>query len=80
MAKKLGEVIIERDWLEGKLESLDLSIRKEMVDSEGIQAKSQNPSLNRQLQLLRAPLKTLYTDSFMRFFTDEANFRRTTCK
>ena len=59
IAKKLGEVIVERDWLEGKLKGLDLSIRKEMVDSEGVQAKSQNPSLNRQLQLLSVS-KTAY--------------------
>jgi len=53
IAKKLGEVIVERDWAVGKLKSLDLSIRKEMIDkSEGVQAKSKNPSLNRQLQLL----------------------------
>ena len=52
-SKKLGEVIIERDWLEGKLKCLDLSIRKELVDNnEGVQAKRKNPSLNSQLQLL----------------------------
>ena len=52
-SKKLGEVIVERDWLEGKLSSLGLSIKKELVDkNEGVQAKKQNPSLNRQLELL----------------------------
>ena len=52
-SKKLGEVIIERDWLEGKLKSLDLSTKKRLVDkNEGVQAKHKNPSLNRQLQLL----------------------------
>lgn len=50
-SKRLGEAIIERDWLEGKLESLDLSIKKEMID-DGVQAKDKKPSLNRQLQLL----------------------------
>jgi len=59
-AQKLGEAIVERDWLLGKLKSLDLSTKKEMVDKgEGVQAttlanpssKSQ-PSLNRQLELL----------------------------
>ena len=60
MAKKLGEVIIERDWLEGKLKSLDLSIRKRLIDkSEGVQARSKNPSLNRKLELLSIS-KTAY--------------------
>ena len=27
-SKKLGEIIVERDWLEGKLKSLDLSIKR----------------------------------------------------
>jgi len=53
IAKKLGEVIVERDWLEGKLSSLDLSIKRTLIDkSEGVQAKNQKPSLNRQLKLL----------------------------
>jgi len=34
MAKKLGEVIVERDWAVGKLKCLDLSIRKELVNKE----------------------------------------------
>jgi len=71
-AKKLGEIIIERDWAVGKLVSLDLSTRKDMVDKEGVQAvtKSKNPSqqseakksplsLNRQLGLLHLS-KTAY--------------------
>lgn len=72
-AKRLGETIVERDWLEGKLVSLDLSTRKEMVNKEGVQAvtKSQKPSqesnttkksplsLNRQLELLHIS-KTAY--------------------
>ena len=33
-SKKLGEIIIERDWLEGKLASLDLSTKKELIGSE----------------------------------------------
>ena len=44
---------LKRDWLARKLESLDLSTRKEMVDNnEGVQAKTKNPSLNRRLELL----------------------------
>jgi len=53
IAKKLGEVIVERDWAVGKLSSLDLSIKRKLIDkSEGVQAKNQKPSLNRQLELL----------------------------
>jgi len=63
LAKKLGKVIVERDWLQGKLKSLDLLIRKTLIDnSEGVQAKTQtNPSLslNRQLELLSIS-KTAY--------------------
>lgn len=53
LAKKVGTLSIERDWLEGKLSSLDLSIKKELIGKdEGVQAATKNPSLNRQLQLL----------------------------
>jgi hypothetical protein len=56
-------VIVERDWLQRKLKSLDLLIRKTLIDdSEGVQAKTQkNPSLslNRQLELLSIS-KTAY--------------------
>ena len=39
LAKKLGKVVIERDWAVGKLGSLDLSIKKALLDrSEGNQA------------------------------------------
>ena len=63
LAKKLGKVIVERDWLQGKLKSLDLLVRKTLIDnSEGVQAKTQtNPSLllNRQLKLISIS-KTAY--------------------
>ena len=76
MAKKLGEVVVERDWLEGKLVSLDLSTRKELVDSEGkVQAKQSNkkiiPSLNRQLQLLHISKTAYYYEPVMPFSSDE---------
>ena len=58
IAKKLGEVIVERDCppscgvvaslgrAVGKLQSLDLSIRKELVDSEGnIPAQTKNVNI-----------------------------------
>jgi len=63
-AKTVGKLTVERDWAVGcsvsgipqrseDKASLDLIVRKEMIDkSEGVQAKSKNPSLNRQLQLL----------------------------
>ncbi|MCI4407279.1 MAG: hypothetical protein JHC35_08380 [Sulfuricurvum sp.] len=47
--RRIGEqmlnAIIERDWLAGKLKSLDLSTKKAMVDSEGVQAttNAKNP-------------------------------------
>jgi putative transposase len=54
MAKKLGEVIIEKDWAVGKLKSLDLSTKKEMIDEDKVQAQKENkiPSLNKQLTML----------------------------
>jgi len=72
IAKKLGEVIVERDWAVGKLKSLDLSIRKEMIDkSEGVQAGSKNPSLNRQLQLLHMSKTAHYYTSVIPFSSKE---------
>ena len=71
LAKKVGTLTIERDWLEGKLESLDLSIRKEMVDSEGVQAKTLNPSLNRQLELLHISKTAHYYEKVLPFSSDE---------
>ena len=71
MAKKLGEVIVERDWMEGKLKGLDLSTRKEMVDKEGIQAKHRNPSLNRQLQLLSVSKTAYYYEPVIPFSSQE---------
>ena len=72
MAKKLGEVVVERDWLEGKLVSLDLSTRKSMVDSnEGVQAKNKKPSLNRQLVLLHISKTAHYYKPVEKFSSDE---------
>jgi len=73
-SKKLGEIIIERDWLEGKLVSLDLSTKKEMVDKkEGIQANNEikKPSLNRQLQLLNISKTAHYYEPVIPFSSDE---------
>jgi len=62
LAKKLGNVVIERDWLSEKLISLDLSTKKSfLAKEEGTQAAELNnvPSLNRQLTLLSIS-KTAY--------------------
>jgi len=64
-------VIIERDWAVGKLKSLDLSIKKEMVDKEGIQAKQKNPSLNRQLKLLSVSKTAYYYKAIIPFSSKE---------
>jgi putative transposase len=53
LSKKLAQEVIEKEWLAGKLKSLDLSIRRNLIDKwEGVQANRVNPSLNRQLRLL----------------------------
>jgi len=54
LAKKLGKVVVERDWAVEKLKSLDLSTKKLFLAKEGTQAAELNnvPSLNRQLTLL----------------------------
>ena len=73
-SKKLGELIIERDWLEGKLNSLDLSIRKEMIDKkEGVQADITKPSLslNGQLRLLHMSKTAHYYEPVVPFSTKE---------
>ena len=53
IAKKLGEVIVERDWAVGKLKSLDLSKKREMIKNESnVQAEEKELSVNKKLQLL----------------------------
>jgi putative transposase len=76
LAKKVGTLTIERDWLEGKLKSLDLSNKKDMIDSEGgVQANTINrdklPSLNRQLQLLGISKTAHYYEPVIPFSSDE---------
>ena len=52
--------------------SLDLSFRKEMVDTnEGVQAKTLNPSLNRQLELLHVSKTAHYYEKVLSFSSDE---------
>jgi len=55
LAKALGRTTIERDWAVGKLKSLDLSDKKELVDS-----KLTTISMTRQTKLLGMSRSTLY--------------------
>jgi len=55
LAKKVGTLTIERDWLAGKLCSLDLSMKKKLASDGKVQAKhkEKTPSLNRRLELMK---------------------------
>ena len=55
LAKKVGTLTIERDWLAGKLCSLDLSTKKRLASEGDVQAaaKDKIPSLNRRLELMK---------------------------
>jgi len=55
LAKKLGKTTIERDWAVGKLKSLDLSNKKDLVDS-----KLSTISMTRQCELIDMNRSTLY--------------------
>ena len=68
LAKKVGILTIERDWLEGKLVSLDLSNRKEMIDN---QADNKTISLNRQLDLLQISKTAYYYEPIEPFSEEE---------
>ena len=65
-SKKLGEVIVERDFLEGKLVSLvSFDNRKEMIDTE------HKLSLNKQLKLLDISKTAYYYEPVKPFSSDE---------
>lgn len=68
LAKKVGTLTIERDWLEGKLVSLDLSTKKEMIDN---QADNKTVSFNRQLELLSVSKTAYYYVPVEPFSKDE---------
>jgi len=51
-AKTVGKLTVERDWLEGKLKSLDLSTKREMVDVQAVNNTKDLPSLSCQHELL----------------------------
>jgi len=72
-SKKLGEVIVERDWAVGKLKSLDLSTKKEMIDEGKVQAQkdTKTPSLNKQLKLLSVSKTAHYYEPVNKFSSDE---------
>ena len=55
LAKALGRTTVERDWAVGKLKSLDLSDKKDLVDS-----KLTTLSMTRQSTLLSISRSTLY--------------------
>lgn len=58
LAKKLGKTTIERDWAVGKLKSLDLSNKKDLVDS-----KLSNIPMTRQCELIDLNRSTLYHET-----------------
>jgi putative transposase len=72
-SKKLGEVIVERDWAVEKLKSLDLSTKKEMIDKGKVQAQkdTKTPSLNKQLKLLSVSKTAHYYTPVNKFSSDE---------
>jgi len=55
LAKTLGKTIVERDWAVGKLQSLDLSNRKELVDSKLAMLPK-----TRQYELLKINRSSMY--------------------
>jgi putative transposase len=70
LAKKVGTLTIENDWLAGKLKSLDLSDKKEMIDDDGL-VQADTPSLNRQLKLLSISKTAYYYEPVVPFSSDE---------
>ena len=61
LAKKLGETVVEKEWLEKKLKSLDLSKRIELIKEDSPQVQAENGlSLNKQLKLLNVSKTAFY--------------------
>ncbi len=66
MAKKVGELTLEKDFLEGKLVSLvSLNKRKEMIDIK------HKLSLNKQLKLLDISKTAYYYEPVIPFSSNE---------
>ncbi len=63
LAKKLGKVIIERDWAVEKLGSLELSTKKAILDrkedNQAIEIKN-TPSFNKQFNMLNISKTAVY--------------------
>ena len=57
LAKKLGKTMIEKDWAVGKLKSLDLSTKKDLVESK---SSKSSLSLTRQCDLLSVNRSSFY--------------------
>lgn len=55
LARALGKTTVERDWAVGKLESLDLSNKKDLVDS-----KLASVSMTRQCEMIGISRSSLY--------------------
>ena len=72
-SKKLGEVIIERDWAVGKLKSLDLSTKRRLISEGKVQAQKdiKIPSLNKQLAMLNISKTTHYYKPVQKFSSNE---------
>ena len=72
-SKKLGEVIIERDWAVGKLKSLDLSTKRRLISEGKVQAQKdiKIPSLNKQLAMLNISKTAHYYKPIQKFSSDE---------
>jgi putative transposase len=65
-AKTVGRITMEKEWLEGKLEGLDLLSKKKMIDSNPSHNQSSNQSSNKnisissQCKLLKISRSSLY--------------------
>jgi putative transposase len=72
-SKKLGEVIIERDWAVGKLKSLDLSTKRRLISEGKVQAQKdiKIPSLNKQLAMLNISKTAHYYKPVQKFSSNE---------
>jgi len=61
LAKKLGETVIEKEWLEKKLKSLDLSKKIELIKADSPEVRANNGlSLNKKLKLLNISKTAFY--------------------
>ncbi len=68
-AKKVGQLTLERDFLEGKLKSLELSDRKLMIDSE------HKLSIAKQSLLLDVPRSSLYYQPITKEYKEKIKSR-----